>query len=109
MGLTGRITVYPEPELEQRIRDFCEREDRSVNKQALRWIRDGLERELAPDVTPIRSIAVTDDGVRDMISGENLDPVTLEPVEEKKPSVRATSCPHGRKPNEFCRRCDGSS
>lgn len=94
------ISVYPSAELRARLERHAEAQDRSLNWLCLRWIEEGLaEAEQAPI---LRSIGVMGDTTIDMVTREPVDPATLAPL----PKTRTESCIHGRKPNEYCKRCD---
>lgn len=108
----AKLTIYPSEELKARLMAIAVNERRSLNAQvciALEQYADTVEGRTP--FQPLRSIAVDGDRHVDMVTGREVDPVTLEPVVGPAPLPqprrrRTQPCEHRIGPDQFCKVCD---
>lgn len=102
--MAEKITLYPDAELKERLESIAKRERRSLNAHLLLILEQHADsQDAAPPVSPIRSVAIFDKKHIDMVTREEIDPVTLEPVKKRR---RAQPCEHRIGPDQFCKVCD---
>jgi hypothetical protein len=111
MAETDRLSLYPTVELKERLVAIADREHRTLNAQGILLLEAAVDAYEVSNSVPVqapslRSIAVNGDTTVDMVTGAEVDPMTLEPKPVRRRGRRSEMCEHRVRASAHCSRCD---